>query len=161
MGKQRKGFRVFYYFRMGYATYLALGIGIVNVLTATYFLAIERVPAIKLLLPTFESYVITCIAIGIPLITFFGWLHFKRVGTYSTEISMALQNSPYNYRWQPGFTKEVFAPAYYSILNSNSKLLKGESLSQDELKKMSELENQLKNLIDGGYAGNPPRGSFI
>lgn len=160
MGKQRKGLRTFYYFRLGYAQYLALGIGIINVLTATYFLAIERIPSIKSFLPTFESYVLFCIVIGLPMITFFGWLHFKRIGTYSTEISIALQNSPYNYKWQPGFTKEVFAPAYASIINSNSKLIKEESLSKSELEQILELETKLKNLIDGGYVGNPPKGAF-
>lgn len=160
MGKQRKGLRTFYYFRQGYAQYLALGVGIVNVLTSTYFLAIERLPALKSFLPTFEIYVAICILSGIPLMVCFGWLHFKRAGTYSAEISIAQQSSPINYKWIPGYTKEVFGPAYLAILRANIKRLQGDALTNDEIEHMKKLENELLKLIQGGYAGNPPKGAF-
>ena len=160
MGKQRKGLRTFYYFRQGYAQYLAFGVGIVNVLTSTYFLAIERLPPLKSYLPTFESYIIFCVILGIPLITYFGWFHFKRAGTYSAETSITQQSNPYNYKLAPGYVKEVFGPVYLSILNANIKRLQGLTLTNDEVEYMKKLENELIKLIQGDYAGNPPKGAF-
>lgn len=161
MGKQRTGLRTFYYFRLGYAQYLAFGVGIVNVLTSTYFLAIDRVPALKSFLPTFEIYIIFCILSGIPLMICFGWLHFKRTGTYSTEISIGQQVSPYNYKWIPGYAKEVFGPAYLAILRANIKRLQGLTLTDAEIEQMKKMENELLKLIQGDHAGNPPKGAFI
>ena len=91
---------------------------------------------------------------------FFGWLHFKRIGTYSAEISIAQESSPINYKWIPGYTKEVFGPAYLAILRANIKRLQGETLTNDEIEHMRKLENELLKLIQGGYAGNPPKSVF-
>ena len=160
MGKQRKGLKIFYYFRLGYATYLALAIGIINILTSTYFLAIESVPILKSLFPSFESYVITAILIGIPVIGISGWFHYKRAGTYSAEISLGYQNDPYSYRWLPGYHQEVYGPSYLAILRANVKRVRGEKLTDDEINNMKKLEEQLTKLINGGYVGNPPKGAF-
>ena len=80
---KRNAFKTFFYFRIGYATYLAFFIGITNLLTTSYFLSLKKIPEIINIFPTFEIYVITVIAVGIPLVIFVGWLHFKRAGTYS------------------------------------------------------------------------------
>lgn len=160
MGKQRTGLRAFYYFRQGYAQYLALGVGLVTVLTSTYFLAIEHIPSLKIIAPTFEIYILYCVIIGIPLITFFGWFHFKRAGTYSAETAIGQQNHLYNFKWPPGFTLEVFGPVYATILNSQMKLAKGESLTEKEIESIKLLEKQLIKLIDGGIVGDPPSGAF-
>ena len=76
--------------------YLVLFIGITNVLTSTYFLAIEKVPAIKSLIPSFEMYILICFIVGLPLITIFGWFHFKRAGTFSTETSILYEKNSIN-----------------------------------------------------------------
>lgn len=158
MTTKKNTFKTFFYFRIGYATYLAFAIGIINLLTTSYFLAIKKVPEIMKIFPTFEIYIITIIAIGIPLVTFVGWLHFKRIGTYSAEAAIGQQAFPYNFKYQPGYNKEVFGPAYLEILRINKKKLTGEKLTEDDLKRIKELEEKLENLIDGGYVGNPPKG---
>jgi len=160
MGKQRKGLRVFFYFRLGYAVYLALMIGVINVLTSTYFLAIEKVPVIKSIFPTFEIYILTAIAMGIPIIAFSGWFHYKRAGTYSAELSIAQQNHVYNYKWLPGYHKEVFSHAYLAIFRATIKRVKSEKFTDNEIKNMKKIQKDLQNLIDGKHAGNPPKGAF-
>jgi hypothetical protein len=157
---KRNGFKSFFYFRIGYATYLAFFIGIINLLTTSYFLALKRIPEIIKIFPTFEIYVITIIAIGIPLVTFVGWLHFKRVGTFSAEAAISQQALPYNFMYQPGYNIEVFGPAYLEILKINKNKLTGQKLSDKELEKILNLEKKLKHLIDGGHVGNPPRGTL-
>ena len=157
---KKNTFKSFFYFRIGYATYLAFFIGIINLLTTSYFLSIKKIPEIINIFPTFEIYVITIIAIGIPLVTFVGWLHFKRVGTFSAEAAIAQQAAPYNFMYQPGYNIEVFGPAYLEILKINKKKLTGQKLSDKELEKILNLEKKLKHLIDGGHVGNPPRGTL-
>ena len=161
MVTRRKGLNLFYYFRQGYTMYLVLFIGITNVLTSTYFLAIEKVPTIKSLIPSFEMYILICFIVGLPLITIFGWFHFKRAGTYSTETSILYENNPFNYKWLPGFNKEVFASVYKTILSCQEKKLNGESLSNEEINDIKNLELQLQNLIGGGYVGKPPSGTML
>lgn len=161
MVKRKKGLNLFYYFRQGYTMYLVLVVGIVNVLTSTYFLVIENVPAIKSIIPSFWIYMLLCFVIGLPMITLFGWIHFKKAGTYSVETSILSENNPYNYKWLPGFNKEVYASAYELILKCQTKKLSRESLSDDEIHDIEKLEIQLQHLIDGGYAGKPPSGALL
>lgn len=161
MARRRKGLNLFYYFRQGYTMYLVLIIGIVNVLTSTYFLAIEKVPVIKSIIPSFELYILYCFIIGLPLITIFGWIHFKKAGTYSVEVSIMYENNPYSYKWLPGFNEEVYSLAYKTILSCQEKKLNGKSLSDEEINDIKNLELKLQNLIDGGYVGKPPSGTML
>lgn len=160
MSNKKNTFKTFFYFRLGYATYLAFFIGIINLLTTSYFLAIQKVPQIIEIFPTFEIYVFTVITIGIPLVTFVGWLHFKRIGTYSAETTITYQVFPYNFMYKPGYEKEVFGPAYLQILKINKKKLIDQKLSDDEVNHIKDIEKKLQKLIDGGYVGNPPKGAL-
>ncbi len=135
-------------------------IGVINILTTSYFLAIQKVPFVLEIFPTFQSYIIFVIAVGIPIVTVVGWLHFKRIGTFSTEAAIHEQAFPYNYKLLPGYNKEVFGPAYVEILRLNRKKILGEKLSDDETNKIKSIEKQLEDLINGGHAGNPPKGAF-
>lgn len=158
MNKKTKGFRLFYYFRLGYGTYLAMFIGLINVLTTTYFLAGKNITWLHEIFPSFESYILSCIIIGTPIVVIAGWLHFKKIGTYTQEVAISQQFSPYNYKFPPGFNKEVFGPSYLAILQLNIKRINGEKLTKEELESILSLEKKLTDLIDGRFAGNPPSG---
>lgn len=158
MKKKTQGFRLFYYFRIGYGSYLAIFIGVANVLTTTYFLAGKKIPWVHQVFPNFESYVAFCIGVGIPIVVIVGWLHYKKIGTYTQEVAISQQYSPYNYKFTPGYNREVFAPAYIAILEMNIKRIKGEKLTQQEIDNITSLEKKLKELMEGGFAGSPPKG---
>jgi hypothetical protein len=160
LAKKKNIFKSFFYFRIGYATYFALFIGIINILTTSYFLAIKKIPYIVNIFPTFEIYVITVISIGIPLVTLVGWVHFKKIGTFSAESEISQQAHPYNFKYQPGYNKQVFGPAYLEILKLNRKKIIGEKLTDNELFRIKEIEKDLEKLINGGYVGNPPKGTM-
>ena len=53
---------------MGWSTYFAFVLGAVNTLTVTYYLAIEKVPALVAIFPTFIHYVVILVSIGIPIL---------------------------------------------------------------------------------------------
>ena len=160
MTAKRNTLKSFFYLRTGYTIYLAMFVGIINILTTSYFLSIKNVPVILEIFPRFEIYIITVILIGIPIVTFTGWLHFKRIGTYSAEASAYQKAFPFNYKLQPGYNIEVFGPAYLIILKLNMKKITGEKLTRDEEKEILHLESLLRKLIEGGYVGNPPKGAL-
>ncbi|MDE0091597.1 MAG: hypothetical protein OXP12_09690 [Thaumarchaeota archaeon] len=158
MKATRRGFRTLFYFRTGYATYLIVLLGAVNVLTSTYFLAIDEVPLIKEIFPTFEIYVITAVLVAIPVVTVVGYAHYKRIGAHSAAMAINMQNNIFNYKFQPGFTREVFGPAYKMILRSVLKRSISEKLTDEEIGEIDRLRERLRYLIDGGSVGSYARG---
>lgn len=160
MNKKKRGFRGFYYFRTGYVTYFTMIVGLINVLSSTYFLAIKKISWMINIFPTFNYYIIFCVVIGLPLVILTGWLHLKRIGTYAAEADISNESAPYNYKLMPGYYKEVFGPAFLSILRINIKRSQGEKLTSEEILEIKNLEEQIQNLIDGGYAGQPPKGAL-
>lgn len=145
---------------MGYGTYFIMVVGTINILTSTYFLAIQKIPWTLTLFPTFEVYVIFTILAGLPIIIFVGWLHLKRVGTFAAEAHVQAEAHPYNYKLVPGYLRDVYGPAYLAILQLNIKKAKGEKLTEEEILHIKKIEDQLAKLIEGGYVGAPPKGAL-
>ena len=98
MRKQNTGFRAWFYFRMGWSTYFAFIFAAINTLTVTYFLAIENYPLLKEVFPTFLIYVIIITAIGIPLLTLIGYVHFKRTAARKAEVDIGYETNVYQAR---------------------------------------------------------------
>ena len=107
-------FRSWYYFRMGWSTYFAFIFAAVNTLTVTYFLAIDNYPILKEIFPTFIIYIIIVGGIGIPLLTFIGYFHFKRTSAYRSESAINYESNP--------FGRRMFINSEF-ILNINQKLI--------------------------------------
>jgi len=91
-------FKLLYYFRGGWGMYFAFIFAAINTLTVTYFLAIENYPELKAVFPSFEIYLLTMIAIGVPLLTMIGYTHYKRSPAYSSEAGVMLSANPYTRR---------------------------------------------------------------
>ena len=93
-----KGFRAWYYFRMGWGYYFAFLFAAINTLTVTYFLAIENYPALAVIFPTFEIYIIIICSIGIPLLVAIGYAHYKRTKARKAEVDILTETNPYMIR---------------------------------------------------------------
>jgi len=158
--KSRNAFRGFFYFRTGYAIYFAMMIGVINILTTTYFLAIDKIPSLQIIFPSFEIYLMIVLGTGLPIIVLAGWIHLKRIGTYAAEQNVSAEVQPYNYKLLPGYNKEVIGPFYLQLVRLYIKSAKGQTLNGEEIQKIKSLENSIRNLIEGGYAGKPPKGAF-
>ena len=74
MGKNL-GFRAWFYFRQGWSVYFAFIFAAINMLTVTYFLAIENYPALKEVFPSFGQYILITVIIGVPLLVSVGYAH--------------------------------------------------------------------------------------
>ena len=127
---ENRGFRSWYYFRMGWGTYFAFIFAAINTLVVTYYLAIERVPALLTIFPNFLQYILIISAIGVPLLIIVGYIHYKRTLAFKSEIDIVVESNPYQRRNIVNITLIL-----ESIMQTNQLLLK---LSKNE--KLSEME---------------------
>ena len=154
--KKTVGFRGWYYFRIGWSTYFAFILAAINTLTVTYYLAIENIPLLQTIFPTFVSYVITIISIGIPLLVAIGYIHYKRSAAYSSETDVIAESNPYNYKLPPrGWNQTVNYPLYLLLTEMIIKSSKNEQFSDDELLEIKNLQKKIKLLIDGKFVNDP------
>ena len=140
------GFRGWFYFRTGWATYFAFVVAAVNALTVTYFLAIDNYPILHSLFPSFFHYVGIVGGLGVPLLILVGYVHFKRSKSFKAEQDILIETSPHIRRIL--LNTEVLLPSYLQLLELVTKLSQNEKLSQEDMNKISTLKNQLSEHID-------------
>ena len=140
------GYRGWYYFRMGWGTYFAFVFAAVNTLTVTYFLAIENYPILKEVFPTFTIYIIIIAGLGIPLLTFIGYVHFKRTPSFRTETAIGYESNP--------FGRRIFVNSEF-ILQINQELItlllkmqKGEKINDEILEKMQKTQTEISKHVE-------------
>lgn len=149
-------YRAWYYFRLGYSTYLTFILGYVSTLVTVYYLAIKNIPSLLDIFPKFVPFAILATVIGAPLSVAIGWVHLKRSGIFSSEQDVAVEANPYNYMLPPGFWMEAFGPLYLELLIQQKRLLEAHQLlGEEERKRMEKLEEKLRVLLAGGYVGQP------
>ncbi len=139
-------FRSWYYFRTGWSTYLAFILAAVNTLTVTYYLAIENIAGLKEVFPEFSTYVLTMIAIGIPLLTLIGYIHFKKSNSYKSEADIAFEANPHLLRLLKN--SETILPYYIEILELLARISNNEKLNEADIKKIDLLKTQMNEYID-------------
>ena len=127
---ENRGFRSWYYFRMGWGTYFAFIFAAINTLVVTYYLAIERIPALLTIFPNFLQYILIISAIGVPLLIIVGYIHYKRTLAFKSEADILVESNPYQRRNIVNIHLIL-----ESIMQTNQLLLK---LSKNE--KLSEME---------------------
>tara|TARA_B100000929_G_C15461509_1_gene404671 strand:- start:204 stop:701 length:498 start_codon:yes stop_codon:yes gene_type:complete len=140
------GFRSWYYFRMGWATYFAFIFAAVNTLTVTYFLAIERYPFLSGIFPNFLQYVVIVSAIGVPLLVVIGYIHYKRTVAFKSEIDVIMESNPYQRRNIVNITLILQA-----IMQTNQlllKLSKNEKLSETEIAEINSKIDEISKFVD-------------
>lgn len=151
--KKKLPFRGWYYFRMGWSTYFAFIFAALNTMVVTYYLAIDNIPSLKDIFPTFFSYLLITTLIGIPLLIFIGYIHYKKSFAYSSEADITIESNPYYYKVPPGYWREVLMPLYELTIKLLVKNLQSEKLTDEELKQLTELQKKLEILKKGGAVG--------
>ena len=150
-------FRAWFYFRQGWSTYFAFILAAVNTMVVTYYLAIENLPILKEIFPSFAVYLAVSVGIGVPLLILIGYVHFKRSSAYEAEADINVEAYPYWYKLPPGWNIEVLFPLYVTMMTLLVKISNNEKLTKEEIKQISELKKKLDLLIRGGYVGEPRR----
>ena len=139
------GFRSWYYFRMGWATYFAFIFAAINTLTVTYFLAIERYPVLTGIFPNFLQYVVIVSAVGVPLLVVIGYIHYKRTVAFKSEIDVIMESNPYQRRNIVNITLIL-----QSIIQTNQlllKLSKNEKLSETEIGEINSKIDEISKFV--------------
>jgi hypothetical protein len=148
--------RFWYYFRMGYATYLNFLLGYVSTLVTVYYLALKSAPTLLAIFPKFVPFAVLATVIGVPFTGLVGWVHLKRSQAYRSEADINVESNPYNYKLPPGYWTDVFAPVYLELLTELKRLMEANKLlNSDDKARVDELEKKLRILKDGGYVGKP------
>jgi hypothetical protein len=148
--------RLWYYFRIGYGTYLTFLLGAINTLVVVWYLAIGQSPEIQNLFGHFMYFAVVATLLGTPLSVLIGWIHLKRSPAYRSEMDVGAEANPYNYKLLPGFTREVYAPMFLELLVQLAKLLDTQRLlTPEEKTRIETIARKLQTLIDGGVVGTP------
>ena len=137
------GFRGWYYFRIGYATYFAFILAGINTLTVTFFLAVDNYPSLKLIFPSFEQYILIIIAVGIPLLILVGYAHFisGRRGAFQSEVDILAENNPYQRR--NTVNGELNLRLNLKLISMLIKISKKETLSEKDLQDIEKLYDEI------------------
>jgi hypothetical protein len=103
-------FRAWYYFRIGYSTYLIFLLGFLTTIVTVYYLAINNISFLKSVFPSFWLFGIFALVVGVPLAIFMGLFHFKRSEAFSAEVDIGVEANPYYYKVTPGKERELQVP---------------------------------------------------
>ena len=146
--------RSWFYFRMGYSTYLTFVMGYISTLVTVYYLAIKDVPNLLSLFPRFIPFAALSTVIGLPLSIGLGWTHYKRSPAFSAEQDIQAEANPYYFKYPPGYWKEALGPLYLEILLLLTKLSSTQQLLTDEdNKRILQLQEKLRTLNEGAMVG--------
>ena len=147
--------RMWFYFRTGWGTYFAFILGALNTLVVTYYLAIEKVPVLLEIFPSFGHYVGIATIIGIPLLAGAGYIHYKRVPAYASEVDISVEQNPYVFKLRPGYEKKVVFPMYGLLITMLLKISQNKKLNEDEISEIKEVLANIDHLLKGGWIDKP------
>ena len=126
---------------MGWSTYFAFIFAAINTLTVTYFLAIENYPILKEVFPTFVIYVVITTAIGIPLLTFIGYIHYKRTAARRAEVDIGYETNVYQARTL--VNSEISVKLNMKLLDMIIKMSKNKEISHEDYEELTKLQKKL------------------
>ena len=156
---KKRGYRSWFYFRIGWNTYFAFVLAAINTLTLTYYLAIDNYPVLKDLFPTFEQYILIVVSIGVPLLAFTGYAHYKRTKAFRAETDIWIESNPYQARWV--VNTEMILGLNLKLSEFIIKLSKDEELKDDQLKELSDLQKKFSDHVSSRTLDNKQDKNFF
>ena len=139
------GFRAWFYFRNGWSLYFAFVFAAINTLTVTYYLAIEKIPLLLVIFPSFAHYVVITSGIAIPFLIFIGYAHYKRTAAFRSEADISMETNPYQRRMV--VNTEAILLLNLKLLDLILKSSAVEKTSKEDLENIAMLQNQISELI--------------
>jgi|CXWL01.1.fsa_nt_gi hypothetical protein len=105
-------------------------------MVTTYYLAIEKMPPLKEIFPSFALYVFILSSLAIPILIVIGYVHVKRSQAYKAEIDVQFEVNPY----------------FKKILLNSEEILRQQSIVSDILIKLAQneklTEGEFANIMD-------------
>lgn len=163
-------YRAWFYFRIGYSTYIAFPIGFISNVIVIYALAIRdntywgtcatcghHFPALPGI-GAGGTFALIAIAIAIPISVGVGLFHMKRTGAFAADASVSLESNPYVYKLVPGKEQEVVLPlmvatakGVVSVMERQNTLTDADRLEFQDLLRKADI------LLAGQPVGTPRR----
>ena len=140
------GFRGWFYFRQGWSTYFAFIFAAINTMVVTYYLAIENIPILKEIFPTFYQYLLIMMIIGIPLLISVGYVHYKKTQAFRAESDIAYESNPFVLRTLTN--TEILVKLNLQLIDNFLKQSKNETVSEDTLDKLEKTKNELEKFVN-------------
>ena len=144
--QKHRGFRAWFYFRNGWSLYFAFIFAAVNTLTVTYYLAIEKIPSLQIIFPSFLHYIVIVTIIGIPILVFIGYAHYKRTAAFRSEVDISIETNPYQRRLV--VNTEAIIRLNLNLLDTISKSSIIEKISKEDLENITNIKNEISELIE-------------
>ena len=126
--------------------YFAFIFAAINTLTVTYYLAIERVPALQVIFPSFFQYVAIVSLIAVPLLIGIGYAHYKRTKARKAEVDIGFETSTYQRRFI--VNTEIILHLNLRLTEMLMKLTHSEKLTENEIKKIQVYKEDIENHIE-------------
>ena len=139
-------FRSWFYFRNGWSMYFAFIFAAINTLTVTYYLAIERVPALQVIFPSFFQYVSIVSLIAVPLLIGIGYAHYKRTKARKAEVDIGFETNPYQRRFV--VNTEIILHLNLRLIEMLMRSTSGEKLTENEMKEIQVYKDDIENHIE-------------
>ena len=143
---KHRGFRGWFYFRMGWSTYFAFIFAAINTLTVTFYLAIEKYPQLEFIFPTFFHYIVIICSIGAPALIMIGYVHFKRTAARRAEVDVAYETNPYVARTL--VNTQILLSLNLKLSEIILKLSTEEKLSKEEIVNVRKLQEDLNDFVN-------------
>nr|MBC8502545.1 hypothetical protein [Nitrosopumilus sp.] len=134
------GFRAWFYFRNGWSLYFAFVFAAINTLTVTYYLAIERIPSLLVIFPSFFHYVLIVTLVGVPILIFIGYAHYKKTAAFRSEVDISMETNPYQRRMV--VNTEAILRLNLKLLDVILKSSSLEKASKEDLENITNLQNE-------------------
>ena len=151
--------RAWYYFRLGFSTYLSFIYSYITTVIAAYYLVIKNIPALQTIFPDFLSFVSIMTLGSIVASVLIGHLHLKVTNFAIAEQDLATESNPYTHKLpHSGVARDVFYPSMSVLLGLVKKLAEGNGfLTEQERIQIDEIQSGYDKLFKGGYVGQPKR----
>ena len=131
---------------MGWGNYFTFIFAAINTLTVTYYLAIQKIPTLINVFPTFIQYVLITSAVGVPILTGIGYVHFKKSYAYRAEQEISWESNPYLQRTLQN--TETILPLYLKISEMLVKLAQNQKLTDKEISEVNQMQEKLVKHIE-------------
>lgn len=142
-------YRAWFYFRVGYSTYLALLVGIASNLLLFYRLGIQDIDLLHDWFTSLTLFAITAILILLPVSIGAGLYHMKRTGAYAADATVSAEQNPYAYKAIPGKEQQVLYPILALTLKGLVKVLEKQSVTEEEKQEFEKALEKTNRLIQG------------
>lgn len=139
-------FRAWFYFRNGWSLYFAFIFAAINTLTVTYYLAIDKIPFLLNLFPSFTHYIGGAVLIGVPILIAIGFIHYKKSPAFRSDVTVGFETNPFVRRNL--INSELNLELNLMILDLLSRLSNNEKLTGDEFNKIQESRNMIDDFIN-------------